>query len=704
MDTVERFTTNTKSRIDAWVDHTRPSLAIEFEELRRLFIDARRRGARFRYVTEISRENIHYCKQLLKMVDELRHLEGIKGNFYLSESEYIAPARLHERGKPASQIIYSNVNEIVEQQQYVFDSFWAKAIPAEQIIREIEEGITHYETRIIEDPNEIVREIRRYSAASHELSTCLTSGGLHYSHNYFFDIKKKLLDKQKKGEHKGIRYITNIDSSNIELAKLYVDSGIQLRHVKNLPPMSFGISDKEMGVTIEKMEDGQTINSFLISNEPLYLKHFASIFEEVWKNGIDASDRIKDIEKGNESQEIEIIQNPDEIQMRGFELVKFATNEILLLVPTPNSYHRLERGGALDFLNESAARGIRVKILTAMDDLIKKEVREARLLKRDQGKADEIQIRNIERLSQTKATILIVDRKFSLTVELKDDTKETFLESVGLSTYSNSKATVLSYISIFESLWLQTELYDNITQANRKLEYVIQQLEARDKMQNEFIKIAAHELRSPIQPLLGMSDVLRSKIKEADQIELLNVITRNAKRLQRLAEDILDVTRIESQTLKLNKEVFNLNDMITKSIEDSKNQIDKAGANIKIIYDSAKKDVFVVADRGRLNQVISNLLDNAIKFTEEGTITIETQEINGHEVILAIKDTGTGIDSLLLPRLFTKFGTKSDMGGTGLGLFIAKSIIEAHGGKIWAENNVSGKGTTFSLSLPVSET
>ncbi len=704
MDTVQNFTTNTLSRIDACVDYTRPSLAIEFEELKKLFIDAKRRGAKFRYVTEIRRENIHYCKELLRMVDELRHLEGIKGNFYVSDSEYIAPARYHERGKPATQIIYSNVNEIVEQQQYVFDSFWARAIPADQRIREIEEGIVHYETRIIENPDEIIREIRRYSAASKQLSTCLSSGGLHYSYKYFFDIKKRLADKQRKGEHSGVRYITSIDSTNVELAKLYVNYGIQLKHVKNLPPMSFGISDKEMGVTIEKMESGQIINSFLLSNEPLYLKHFASIFEELWKNGIDASERIKDIEEGNDSQDIEIIQNPDEIQMRGFELVKFATNEILLLVPTSNAFHRLEHVGATDFLNEAAERGIRIKILTPMDDLIKKELGEVRKLKHEQGKVEEIQVRNIEKLSQTKVTILIVDRKFSLTVELKDDTKDTFYESVGLSTYSNSKATVLSYLSIFESLWLQTELYENITQANRKLASAIEQLEAHDKMQNEFINIAAHELRSPIQPLLGMSDVLRYKMKDTEQIELLNVITRNAKRLQRLAEDILDVTRIESQSLKLNKEVFSLNDMIVKSIEDSKNQIIKAGANIKITYDSGRNDVFVLADRGRLNQVISNLLDNAFKFTKVGTIEIDLQKQNGHEVILTIKDTGTGIDSQLLPRLFTKFSTKSEMGGTGLGLFIAKSIIEAHGGKIWAENNAGGKGSTFSVSLPLFET
>jgi two-component system, OmpR family, sensor histidine kinase VicK len=323
-------------------------------------------------------------------------------------------------------------------------------------------------------------------------------------------------------------------------------------------------------------------------------------------------------------------------------------------------------------------------------------------LKLEKGKTIEIQIRNIEQLSQTKVTILIVDRKFSLSVELKDDSKETSYESVGISTYSNSKATVLSYVSIFESLWLQTELYENLAQSNKKLELANERLEAHDKMQNEFINIAAHELRSPIQPLLGLSEVLLSRIKDTEQIELLNVITRNAKRLQRLAEDILDVTRIEGQTLSLNKELFNLNDIIVQSIQDRENQIDKFDGNMKIMYGPRESDVFVVADRGRLTQVICNLLDNAIKFTNEGTISINLEKKDSQEVILSIKDTGTGIDSQLLPRLFSKFATKSELGGTGLGLFIAKSIIEAHGGKIWAENNAdTGKGATFSVSLPI---
>ncbi|HEX2068160.1 MAG TPA: ATP-binding protein [Nitrososphaeraceae archaeon] len=242
---------------------------------------------------------------------------------------------------------------------------------------------------------------------------------------------------------------------------------------------------------------------------------------------------------------------------------------------------------------------------------------------------------------------------------------------------------------------------------NKKLEAANEQLKVHDNMQKEFINIAAHELRTPIQPILSLTEVLRFKIKDTQYVDLLSIIRRNAKRLQRLTDTILDVTRIESHSLKLNKERFNLNDLISSIIDDYRNHIEKDNVEIKLLYKPNNKDntIFVEADRERLIQVISNLLDNAIKFTNDGTISIITEQRDS-QVVVSIKDTGTGIDPEIMPRLFSKFVTKSERGGTGLGLFICKSIIEAHGGKIWAENNNNiydgKKGATFTFSLPVS--
>jgi signal transduction histidine kinase len=247
-----------------------------------------------------------------------------------------------------------------------------------------------------------------------------------------------------------------------------------------------------------------------------------------------------------------------------------------------------------------------------------------------------------------------------------------------------------------------------------------EKLKEIDKMKDEFINVAAHELRTPIQPILGLSEVIHAKIKDIKQLELVSVIIKNAKRLQRLTDEILDVTKIESQSLTLQKEKFDINKKILNVIKDVEEQISDSN-KLKILFVEPREAIFVEADKVRIYQVIANLLNNAIKFTKEGSISVsvkvtqkkdenkEKEKEEGRDyvsssssrhVIVCVKDSGAGIDPEILPRLFSKFATKS-FEGTGLGLFISKNIIKAHGGKIWAENNADGKGATFSFSLSI---
>lgn len=681
-----RFMRNIREKMDIYFDHRAPSIVINIEEYSNGYMDIRIRGGKIRAFTEITKENIQYCKELMKLVDELRHLDGVKGGMAVSESEYMATTILEE-SKPLTEVIYSNVREVVEQGQYIFDTFWNSTIPAEQKIKEIEEGVVRYRTRLIENPDEVIKEIGRLTASSNKLDTCLTSGGLQYSHNYFFDIKKRLLEKQQKGEHKGIRYITNIDSSNLQISKLYLESGIQIRHMKNLPPMSFGVSDNEIAVTIEKMEEGRRIQSLLISNEPMYVKHFTSLFEEIWSNGIDARHRIKEIEEGIES-DIELIQNPQRAKELFLDMVQLCEKEILLIFPTANEVTRQEKIGMIESLAEAVInRKIQVRILMPEVHFGHPVMEELKQLQWENSPTSSLHIRYLQQLSETKATILISDRKISLVIELRDDKKSAFHEAIGLSTFSSSKAGVLSYVSIFENLWIQTDLYEK--------------LKDHDKIQRDFINMAAHELRTPIQPILGLAEIALSRAKEQSQQELLEVVVRNAKRLKILVENILDATRIENQSLELQKERFNINATILDIITDYRSQIDKKKkSNVKIVF-TQECDFLVEADKARFVQVISNLLNNAIKFTFEGTITVtikKKEETN--EIIISIKDTGSGIDPEVMPRLFSKFVTKSQT-GTGLGLFISQNIIQAHGGRVWGENNSDGRGSTFSFSLPL---
>jgi two-component system, OmpR family, sensor histidine kinase VicK len=336
--------------------------------------------------------------------------------------------------------------------------------------------------------------------------------------------------------------------------------------------------------------------------------------------------------------------------------------------------------------------------------------------------------------------ILVVDRSVSLAIELEEKDEKhqegrgeleykrgSSYRMIKLATYSNNKSTVLSYISIFESLWKEIEL-------NEKITGLLEEIKRRENIERDFISMAAHELRAPIQPVLGLAQILQSKrnVDTKEQEELLSVIIRNARRLNILTENLLDLAKIESKTLNLQKETFSLSEMIFDAISDMKSQLSFHQVAVNIEYnDGSAKDIqediindisgkivdqggdaFVVkADKTRVMQVISNLLVNAIKFTEKGKIVIglhntntasqkeEGEQVGEREVIVSFKDSGTGIDPEMKDKLFEKFATKSDK-GTGLGLFICRNIIEAHGGRIWAKNNPDGKGATFAFSLP----
>ena len=242
-----------------------------------------------------------------------------------------------------------------------------------------------------------------------------------------------------------------------------------------------------------------------------------------------------------------------------------------------------------------------------------------------------------------------------------------------------------------------------LRESNEMLTIQYQKVKESEKMKDEFINIAAHELRTPIQPILGLSDIIYSKVKDEELHELLEIIIRNAKRLKRLTDNLLDVTKIEGRSLKLNKEKFNLNILISEVLKDYVNK-QKDQLTAKIVYDFKRKgDIIVDADRDRLSQVIHNLLDNALKFTthQQMIFVIVDKKEGQEQVIVSVKDTGEGIPEKILPKLFSKFSVSNSTTGTGLGLYICKNIIEAHDGRIWAENNSNENGATFSFTLPI---
>jgi signal transduction histidine kinase len=535
-----------------------------------------------------------------------------------------------------------------------------------------------------------------FSNVSRKFDSCANSTAPSIAMTIFRDAYKSMKSRGIK-----IRWVTDITKDNLTHCKDLMQYA-EVRHISYLNE-NFRMSETEY-IEATTTKEGLPIPKLIYSNSKEIIGQQQYIFETLWDKAVPAEHRIKEIEQEIESQRIAVIYDARQALELYQSLIMSTEKEIKVVFPTTNALIRQDKASILFLLQEAAAvKKCQVKILMPNDELIRNFIP-------TNNNSNNISTRFIDHEEGGKATILIVDNKVSFVMELKDDSKETFHEAIGLSTYSNSKAGVLSYVSMFESLWKQTELYEK--------------LKSHEKMQKEFINIAAHELRTPIVPILNLSELLYSnakgqqrQVQQEQQKEMLEIILRNANRLHQLTEDILDVTRIESHTLKLRKERFNLNDVMLDVIEDYRKQV--ANGNVKVMYEPGDGIILVEADRQRLIQVISNLLDNAIKFTKEGTVTVTTtierkddgDGVGGEgeaEVVVSIKDTGTGIDPELMPRLFTKFATKSYQ-GTGLGLYISKSIIEAHGGKMWAENHsdegsdseTEHKGATFYFTLPV---
>jgi two-component system, OmpR family, sensor histidine kinase VicK len=503
-------------------------------------------------------------------------------------------------------------------------------------------------------------------------------------------IEKRVLEIEAK-----FRYITKIKEDNIQYCKELMKVG-QVRHLDGIRT-NFVVTDTEY-TSSAFMQQSQSHPEIVYSNVRSIVEQQRYLFENLWNKAIPAEHKIMEIEEGVELEKTQVIQDSRSIQKLFVNMVKSAQHEVLLILPTVNAFLREHRMGIIQLLMRAASkRTVNVRILTPTNEVINNILKNMGIFYQEGERKNDFDLRSINMSSEETAvstvTIVVVDKKESLVFEKTDDTKENFIEAVGLATYSNSKPTVMSYVSIFKNLWKQVYLYE--------------QLKTHDKMQKEFINIASHEMKTPTQAIIGYADLMRKHPEKRE--DMMQAISRNAIRLQRLTNDILDVTRIDSNTLNLHKERFDLDDLIVSVVQDYVSYIEKENLNVKLLYNfkqDIKEPLSVDADRDRITQVISNLLANAIKFTskrKDGVISVSAERkknSNQEEVIVSIKDTGEGINPEIQPRLFTKFATAS-FSGTGLGLYISKGIVEAQGGKMWAENNPEGKGATFTFTLPL---
>ena len=512
---------------------------------------------------------------------------------------------------------------------------------------------------------------------------------------FSYDSVTKLINTSLRERGVKQRYIFEITKDNViyckNLIKMRNDDGnnIDIRHMNDIDA-NFALNQTEYLGSMTLSEHNQQA---IYSDIAEIVEQQHSIFESLWRKSIPAEDILEEIELGIEPEFFDVIADSQRATEIYLNLARFLQKEALIIFADSRALNRAQKLGVLDYLIlASSQRSATIKIICPLDEF------NSWIVKQISERAPDIKILNG---GNSQSGLFVADEKEFLRFEIKDAKAQDFSQAIGFIVHSNSKSGVSSSRSMFELIWNEHVQYQKIKEYEKQKE--------ANKLKDEFINIAAHELRTPIQPILGLSNVLLSKtIDPREHDHLLRVIIRNAERLQKLADSILDVTRIESGLLKLRIEKIRIHDLIVDVIEDYTNQNDKL-QNQRIMYEPDSEDHIVEADRERITQVICNLLNNAVKFSEETksgedrTISIETNRLKQEQrdyVTISIRDMGRGIDPEIFPRLFSRFTSKS-FSGTGLGLFISKSIVEAHGGKIWAENNASGKGSTFTFTLPI---
>jgi two-component system sensor histidine kinase VicK len=694
-------------------------------------VELNQRGVKLRFIIEITKGNISYCKEIMKIA-EVRHLDKVKGNFGIADKKDYRGVANMEEGKPPTQAIRSTVKSFVDQQQYFFETLWNKAIPAEKKIREIEEGIPAEVTEIWYGADNIVKkQLEIITKAQATVDYCHSSESPSIIAT-FKPFMLTIIQLNKRGVKQ--RYITKITEGNMryckELAKY-----VELRHLDHVEG-TLGIIDGKIYGAIANTKQNHLPTEFIYSNVKSFIDQQQYFFETLWNKAIPAEQRTREIEEGLTPETVQTLNNHYEIQKLANKLVCSAKKELLIVFPTAAQFHHQQNdsNGFLKKLTSLQGKGIgfskKGRGVGTLDLRITVPGNNANnnlnhfhnpLQKTGQETYPSIRIRSeiryIDAALSTNVAVIIVDRKHSFVIEVKDDEpsgrggvdynprssnavvkrgRNVIQKVPALAIYTNSKALVMSTVSMFELLWTHIELYE--------------ELKLRDIERREFIDIAAHELRGPIQPILGLAKEIRSRYDLGKDDKMLGAILRSAANLQTLANNILDIARIESKSLELKISRFDLNALARAAIDDLRLELLRKNA-VKIRFKSNYKRLLIDADKERIYQVIYNLLANAIKFTDSGLISISASKKDQNEIIFSVRDTGQGIDEKIMRKLFSKFATSPAISGTGLGLFISRKIIDAHSGNIYGINNnpadsnrKEGGGATFTFTLPLKGT
>jgi two-component system sensor histidine kinase VicK len=650
-------------------------------------------------------------------------------------------------------------------------------------------------TRLVTNDGSALVELTHLYQSSKKLSICAVFSGLQEIMDRLGDTLVGLVTGEgDEGERftatgggeggSRVRCLTSFtNEKQTHLVEMFLRIGIQVRHIADFPSLSFTLVENDNGLLTLILGLWQ---SLLISTDPAYTKHFQQYFDQLWSCGTNADSRIDEIRSGSDLTEFEVIGNPEEAMKRIWDGISDA-REVLVLLSSPSMLRLQTSAGTFRIMQQLVETGgtdISIRVLVPSERELDASLIEAATnaststsppmltggtatpitsaavasssssfaatASSAEVRGAKLELRYMDKSLTTCPNMLIIDRERCFILEAKSTTMSTttaatatnndIYHSIGITSYTKSQSIANSNAAIFETLWKLSEMFEK--------------LESREKAQEEFIKIAAHELRTPVQAVLTYSEIAMVSEGErrgeeddssatasasdipGDRSGSGNVvgsgdgsispanagIYRNAVRLKNLVDDLLDVARIENNSFKIYPKPFSLNHLIANVVEDfNSDSVRRGEGGPNIVFKveewvrgeeggervEGKEEIIVNADKERLTQVLSNLLRNSIEFTKGGTIVVSLRKVPrsasypSPTIEVTVRDPGKGIDSSIMPLLFSKFSQKSRL-GSGLGLYLSKSIIDAHGGRIWGANNEDGAGATFGFSIPLS--
>jgi signal transduction histidine kinase len=685
---------NVKSRLDILVGVDGLILLGSYPEFSELCEQLKQQGSTIRGIIKSPSQNYPDFQSIFKSFTVIKQLDDIRGIVATSESEYIR-LNCNAAGTTILNGIYSNSEDLLSVSHTYFEALFSNAVyyktqnAGTDVELKIDDHVGTSAPRF-EIDKKIADKISYFIESSEFIYIYSSIGGMLFEFQNYFENFSSVIAKEKNDLQGGVRWLTSIRNKNdIGLVKSLAKSGVKIRHINEKPAFDFALSDRFFASTIERIDDGRmVIDNLFLNDDQANLSFYNIIFEKLWKNGMDFEERVSEIE--NEADDkIDIVYDSNDVMHRIYELFALAKKEILIILPSTNGFYRSELEGGFRMLNELGLKGVKLRVLTIPDS---ENAHETNKIK---SKYRNIAFKDLEPTMASFNRILVFDNKTTVIWEVIDDDQQKFTQALGMAVFVESNKTSETITVIFNNLWNQSEIHKRLKDAHEKLK-------GQGKMQSKFMDLVAHELRTPLQSILGITEILKNEIKDNDQNFLLRIAISNAKKLHRLSENILDITRLEGNILYLNKERFSFNHLVTYVIADFVSNIEY-NKFITFEYRNFDKEYFVYGDKFRIGQVIQNLVDNSMRFVRNRgriILTLSEKRIHSKDVVeLSVTDDGESLKPEILTRLFTKFASDSYY-GAGIGLFLCKKIIEAHGGRIWAKNNHDMKGCTFSFGIP----